>query len=144
MSGRRLFMMVGLPRSGKSSIARRLSKAYDAPIVSPDEIRKAIHGEEYIQSAERLVWATVHIMIKALFLAGHDNVVLDACNNTYHRREEFKNDELWTRIFYVVNTPMDICLQRAEGNIRLQHAICYKASLFESVDHTEGDCIYVE
>lgn len=143
MVDKQLFMMVGLPRSGKTRTANFLSNKYSAPIVCPDEVRKAIHGEEYIQSAERFVWATVHIMVKALFLAGHNIVILDACNHRRDRRLEFKN-ELWRRVFYITDTPMNICIERAKGNIRLQHDICYKASLFESVDYTEGECLHVE
>lgn len=36
----KLFMMIGLPASGKSTIAKEISKSEDAIIVSSDDIRK--------------------------------------------------------------------------------------------------------
>lgn len=140
---KQLFMMVGLPRSGKTRTAQYLSKEYNAPIVCPDEVRRAIHGEEYIQSAERFIWATVHAMVKALFLAGHNVVILDACNHRRDRRADFK-DEMWERVFYVVDVATDICVQRAEGNERLQKDIRRKAEKFEPIDYKEGEDLYVE
>ncbi len=77
-----LVMMVGFPRSGKSTAARQLATIHNAPIVCPDEIRYALHGEDYIADREPEVWQIAHVMVKALFNAGHQNVILDACNNT--------------------------------------------------------------
>lgn len=54
MSKPTLVLMVGLPRSGKSTIAR----SGRVPIVSPDAIRLALHGQPFIASAEPTVWAT--------------------------------------------------------------------------------------
>lgn len=36
----KLFMMIGIPASGKSTIAKEISKSEDAIIVSSDDIRK--------------------------------------------------------------------------------------------------------
>lgn len=86
---KKLVLMVGLPQSGKSTAAREMG----FPIVCPNEIRKALHGKEYIQSSEPFVWAVAHLMVDALFLSGHDTVILDACNVTKKRRGEWDSDK---------------------------------------------------
>lgn len=106
---RLLICTVGYPRSGKSTWAK--SQAY--PIVNPDSIRLAIHGQRFIAEAERFVWATAHAMVSSLFLAGHSIVVLDACNNTRKRRDEWKSDQ-WDTVFKVINTPKETCLERVD------------------------------
>ena len=82
-----LIAMVGLPRSGKSTWAKKAGH----PIVSPDAIRLALHGQRFISEAEPFVWAIAKAMVRALFLAGHSAVILDATNNTRKRRDEWKS-----------------------------------------------------
>lgn len=38
----KFYMMIGLPASGKSSIAKKIAKSEDAVIVSSDDIRKEL------------------------------------------------------------------------------------------------------
>lgn len=105
-----LFMPVGLPRSGKSTWCR--STKY--PIVSPDAIRLALHGQPYIQQAEPAVWSMARYMVSSLFLAGHSNVILDATNITVKRREVWESED-WDRHFVVIPTPLNTCLERAKA-----------------------------
>lgn len=108
----RLFMTVGFPRSGKSSWA--LSQG--VPIVNPDAVRLAIHGQAYIQFAEKFVWSTAYYMVRALFLAGHHEVILDACNNTEKRRDEWiSRDGLWLRNFVVFDATAEECRTRLQN-----------------------------
>jgi len=104
---------VGLPRSGKSSMA----KAHGAPIVCPDAIRLALHGEAYSQRAEPFVWAIAKTMVRALFLAGHGVVILDATNNTRKRRDMWV-DEQWDTFWKVIDTGKDTCIARARETDR--------------------------
>lgn len=99
-----LILTVGLPRSGKTTWAR--STGY--PIVSPDAIRLALHGQRYFAPAEPMVWAVAHLMVEALFAAGSDTVVVDACNATEKRRAEWKGAEL-----HIINTSPIECIKRA-------------------------------
>jgi len=105
-----LICTVGLPRSGKTTWAR--SQGY--PIVSPDAIRLAIHGQRFLNRAEPLVWAIAKYMVRALFLAGHDRVILDATSNTRKRRDEWCSHE-WTTYFKVFDTPAKVCRARSEA-----------------------------
>lgn len=100
--GKALICLVGLPRSGKSTWAK--SQAW--PIVNPDAVRLAIHGQRFITEAEPFVWATVRAMVKALFLAGHNIVILDATNTTRKRRDEWLSNE-WVTYFARAGAPAD-------------------------------------
>lgn len=103
-----LVATVGLSLSGKSTWAK--SQAW--PIVCPDAVRLAIHGERFIGRAEPFVWATVKAMVRALFLAGHKIVILDACNTTRKRREDWISRE-WDTFFKVIDTSREVCERRA-------------------------------
>lgn len=103
-----LIMMVGLPRSGKSTKAKELA----FPVVNPDSIRLALHGQPFIGLAEPFVWAIAKTMVRALFLSGHDNVILDATNTSKKRRDEWKS-KTWKREFVICATPVDECKMRA-------------------------------
>ena len=105
-----LILTVGLPRSGKTTWAWRLQ----CPIVNPDSIRLAIHGQRFVQSAESFVWATAKAMVPALFLAGHTTVILDATNTTRKRRGEWLSPQ-WECCFKHIETPLEVCLERAEA-----------------------------
>lgn len=104
-----LVATVGLPLSGKSTWAK--SQAW--PIVNPDAVRLAVHGERFIDRAEPFVWATVKAMVRALFLAGHKIVILDACNTTKRRRDDWISRE-WDTFFKVIDTSREVCEKRAE------------------------------
>ncbi len=115
MENKVLILMVGLPYSGKSTKAKQVSKEKNAPIVCPDTIRIALHGKKFIPESEGFVWAIAKTMVKALFLAGHNNVILDATNTTPKRRNEWVSDK-WNTIFILNTTPKDICIERAKIN----------------------------
>ena len=108
----KLIVTVGLPRSGKSTWAREESAKLNAPVVNPDSIRLALHGEAYIASAEPFVWAIARTMVCALFLAGHDEVIVDA-TNTSRKRRDFWQSEEWETVFQVIDTEPGECIVRA-------------------------------
>ena len=109
-----LIAMMGLPRSGKTTIARTLG----CPIVNPDMIRLAIHGKPFIPEAEGSVWAVAMLMVKYFFLMGHNTVVFDATNTTYVRRDALQSS-CWTTEFYEINTHVEDCKKRAYDGNRL-------------------------
>ncbi len=104
-----LICTVGLPRSGKSTWARKQGH----PVVCPDAIRLALHGNRYFAGAERFVWALTHVMVRALFLAGHQIVILDSCAVSRKRRDEWL-DPAWRTQFVLISTPPVVCIRRAD------------------------------
>lgn len=88
------------------------------PIVSPDSIRLALHGQPYYSGAEPMVWAVAKLMVQALFGAGHETVILDATNTTRGRRDAWRSRN-WRTLFKVVSTDDEICVARAEQEDRL-------------------------
>jgi hypothetical protein len=62
---KRLILTCGLPRSGKSTWAR----GQGVPVVNPDSVRLALHGQVYRKESENMVWAIAETMIRALFIA---------------------------------------------------------------------------
>lgn len=103
-----LVCMVGLPYSGKSTEARLMI----FPIVCPDAIRIALHGHKFIPEAEPYIWAIARTMVRSLFIAGHDVVVLDATNTTEERREKWISMD-WETEWSCIRTPAYVCLERA-------------------------------
>jgi predicted kinase len=108
MAGNLLICTVGLPRSGKTTWARTTGH----PVVNPDSIRLALHGRRFEALAEPFVWAVARVMVRALFLAGHPVVVVDATNTTRKRRDEWKSSD-WQTAFHVIDTPAAECIRRA-------------------------------
>lgn len=110
-----LTLTVGLPRSGKSTWARQQG----VPIVNPDSIRWALHGERFIKAAEPMVWTIAEYMVKALFEAGHDRVIVDATHVTSKRREfwmeRFDSKQSVSVKLQIFRTPPEVCMERARA-----------------------------
>lgn len=110
-----LILTVGLPHSGKSTWA--LEKT-TCPIVNPDSIRLALHGQAFNPATERMVWTVAHYMAESLLLAGHGVVIIDATNVTEKRRAEWKNlvigNEKVETTLKIFPTPPAECIARAK------------------------------
>ncbi len=129
-----LICTVGLPRSGKSTWARTTPH----PIVNPDSIRLALHGQPYYAGAEGIVWAVAKLMVQALFGAGHETVILDATNTTRGRRDTWRSKS-WRTLFKTVSTDEETCVARAERQDRpdLVEVIHRMASDFDPLGEDE-------
>ena len=108
-----LILTVGLPRSGKSTWARKQK----CPIVNRDAIRLALHGKPYIQEAESIITSIEEYMVKSLFLAGHDKVIVDSTNlkEKYRQRWEYGPWDIEYKIF---DADKNICIERAKADKR--------------------------
>jgi predicted kinase len=133
---KKLIMTVGLPRSGKSTWAKK----QPFPIVNPDSIRLCLHGWKYFVPAEPLVWYITKLMVNSLFLAGHDTVILDSTNYSKERRLEWKSPD-YIRVYQVFNTSKEECIERAEKENYLEiiPIIEKMHEKFQSIDETEID-----
>jgi len=139
MTPKILVLTVGLPRSGKTTWARHLAASHASiPIVNPDSIRLAMHGQRFVAEAEPLVWAIAKIAVRALFLAGHDTVIVDATNTTQKRRDEWLNPA-WTTCFKFFSPSPADCIKRAQatGDTEIIPVIEKMYNQFEPLTETE-------
>ena len=143
---RQLVLMVGLPYSGKT--AQLLTVEHDdlCPVVSPDAIRLALHGERFLPTAEPWVHAIARTMVNALFLAGHAKIIVDGCHGTRKRRWAWKfgqpQDCLpWKRIYCNIPTDAETCILRATEaqDEDIIPIIQRMAEQFEPVEQDEWD-----
>ena len=128
-----LIMLCGLPRSGKSTHAR--SCPY--PIVNADSVRLAFHGHKFIPVAEPWVWAFTKLMVRALFLAGHDKVILDSTNIDKRRRDEWISRS-WTRKVIVFDVSKETCITRAGNDLEIIPIIERMSSEYQEPTTDEG------
>jgi predicted kinase len=106
-----LIVTVGLPRSGKST----WSQQQGVPVVCPDSIRYAIHGDIKNHTQEPKVWEIVKIMVKALFHSGSSTIILDATSVDDRSRKSWISED-WEIRYKIFNTPKEVCIQRALDN----------------------------
>jgi predicted kinase len=104
----RLFFMIGLPRSGKSTVLNSLAKELDAVVLNGDSFRLAIYDHDYIQSAESIVFSHIDVAARALRLNGQ-NIIIDETNSTASKRKHWR--DLGGSAIYVNTTPEE-CIKR--------------------------------
>jgi len=80
-----LTMMIGLPASGRSTVAKRLADGDDSIIISSDKIREGLFGDEAEQGDPKLIFEKVHELILDSVSNGR-NVIFDATNISYKHR----------------------------------------------------------
>jgi hypothetical protein len=71
-----------------------------------------IHGKVHDQSQEGKIWWFVRTMIRSLFMAGHDTVILDSTNVKVGGRSKWRSTE-WYLDFVELKTDVETCKQRA-------------------------------
>ena len=104
-----LVVMVGLPRSGKSTKVAKVWRPAGYIVVGTDEIRLALHGQRYVESAEPFVWATTYLMVDYL-LSMEYKVVVDGTHVTQARRKPWRGRNAY---FDVIRTSQNTCVERA-------------------------------
>ena len=117
----KLFMMIGIPASGKTSLAEQIAKLEDAEIVSSDSIRKELYGDENIQGDNNKVFRILQDRI-VKGLKSNKNMIYDATNISYKTRMAFlqriRKLEV-EKIAIMVATPYEQCLIRNSQRERL-------------------------
>ncbi len=108
-----LIMLVGIPRSGKTTLRNQLVTQFKYPVVCPDTIRLSLHGQVFDGTREKEVWTIARVMVECLFEDGQSTVILDATNITESDRNKWKSDK-YKRVFYHINTPKEVCISRIE------------------------------
>lgn len=143
----KLFMMIGIPASGKTSLAEQIANSEGAEIVSSDNIRKELYGDESIQGDSNKVFKTVENRI-INGLKNNKNMIYDATNINYKRRMAFlqKIRKLKIeKIAIMVATPYEQCLIRnsqrerqvPEEVIKRMYKNFYVPQYFEGWDYIQ-------
>jgi len=102
----KVHIMVGLPRSGKSTIVKDL----DIPVMNPDTIRLVYHGQRFFAPAEPKIWEAAQRIVDRFRTIGISDIVIDATNTNAGRRNMWK---MYNNEFHVLRTPIEECINRA-------------------------------
>ncbi len=81
-------MMIGVPGSGKSTIARKLATKENTVIVSSDDIREFYFGGEYSKETNRDVFLYAEMLIHEALRNGQD-IIFDATNLSKKYRKNY-------------------------------------------------------
>lgn len=114
-------MMIGLPGSGKSTIAKELAEIGNAKIFSSDEYRARLLGDENDQTNNQLVFDTLYKDMLDCILIGDQNVIFDATNITIKDRKrclEKLSRYSINKIAYFVNTLYEQCIENDRNRDR--------------------------
>lgn len=115
-----IYMLCGLPASGKTTYAYNIAYDMNAVVVDSDEYRKDLFGDECCQDNNQKLFQVMHKTIKDCLRAGK-NVVFSATNLNSKRRRAFLNE--LTKIpcekkCVIMATPYDQCLINNENRER--------------------------
>lgn len=108
------YMMIGLPGSGKSTIAKEIAEKENAIIISTDQLRQELLNDINSQESNKLIFQEAEKRIKDN-LKANIAVIFDATNINYKRRMELLNKLNKLRIKKIavlVATPYKECLER--------------------------------
>ena len=108
-----LYVMSGIPGSGKSTEARKIFELTSALIVNTDDIRKMMYGDAAVQGNGSKVFAVAHNHIAKELYQGKD-VIFDATNiTTYSRKQVVTRYRGNVKLVCVyMDTPVEICKER--------------------------------
>lgn len=110
----RLIMMCGLPASGKTTLAKKISRRYNMEIISSDSIRKELYGDESVQQDNSKVFRLVQDRLVNYINKGQ-SVIMDATNLVSKKRRNFINEIkkrtkiLFSSIIIITSTTLHEC-----------------------------------
>lgn len=106
-----LYMMVGLPGSGKSFCAEQLSKKENAVVISSDEMRVELFGNVENQENNGVLFDKLFNKTRVLLKDGK-SVIIDATNiNSKRRMNALKQFKNFNKICIYMATPYAECLR---------------------------------
>lgn len=106
-----VYMMIGIPGSGKTTLSKIIEEKTSAVIISTDKVRQLNPG---IPEAD--IWPKVYALC-ASFLAKGCDIIYDATNITKKVRSRFdmelaKYDVKYEKVAIYVTTSVDCCIKR--------------------------------
>ncbi|QHG16243.1 AAA family ATPase [Nostoc sp. ATCC 53789] len=118
----KLFLLIGLPGSGKSTFAKQLmTECPQMPLISTDGIRGQLFGSQALQGPWLLIWQEVERQFRQA-ISTANTAIFDATNaQRRHRREviALARELGFTQIMGIwVDTPVWLCLARNKRRSR--------------------------
>lgn len=99
-----IYVLCGLPGSGKTSLSKKLSQQYNAVICSYDNFVKKYKSRDY-----SLFYSLIHEE------AEKNNIIIDNLHITLKQRKEILNllkDINEKKILIILSTPLEECIER--------------------------------
>lgn len=113
-----LILMVGVPGSGKTTIATRINHSGNYHVLSSDDYRKKICGDENCQTNNEAVFKALYSDAEK-FIEDEENVIIDATNISVKDRarvfSSIHNSDKCMKVAFFVNTPIERCIEN-DGN----------------------------
>lgn len=137
----KLIMICGLPASGKSTFAIKLSLIHNANIISSDDLRVELFGDVNNQNKNQELFLEISKRVKSQLLIG--NVILDSTNISHKRRKAFLGELKkipCEKICIFVATPYQQCLEQNRQRSRVvpEHVIKNMYLNFDVPAYFEG------
>lgn len=110
------YIMIGIPASGKSTLAEKIAKVENCPIISMDNIREDWYGTRQKQDENYKVWKEAERFIKEA-VASNQSFIFDATNRFMRSRNAILKllPETYETIAVYMDTPFAVALQRNEA-----------------------------
>lgn len=133
-----LFMLKGLPASGKTNLAKTMmkDKPWEVKRVSKDDLRAMVQNGKYTEDSEHFILDIRDFVVARAIERGHDVVVDDTNMNPKHEEQlreiAFSMDASFEVI--EINTPIDVCIKRDAKRSKPvgEFAIRYMAEKYEA------------
>lgn len=113
---KRIYLLKGLPGSGKSTWAKRYQAEHpDTVRVNKDDLRAMLHNSKYSKGRERFVLSVRDFVVEQALISGHDVIVDDTNLSPSHlaRMKEIAarhSAEVVTKSF--LDVPIEECIAR--------------------------------
>lgn len=113
-------MLIGIPGSGKSTVAQSLAKNHNATVVSTDRLRQQFTGSAENFSMDNFVFSTAHRKIRTLLMQDK-NAIYDATSLTRNDRKKVLNiiPERAIKKCYFINISLSSALARNANRKRV-------------------------
>ncbi len=131
----KIYIYIGLPRSGKTTLATETLKHTGGVLLDCDKIRAMLVAgtpeKSFRKENEPIVWASFQAMLRTAIVEGveaihiaNTNCNLSVLQKLITETHQFCNQQNWANddtevgvdfLFYILNTDVQLCKQRAEN-----------------------------
>lgn len=107
-----LYFTIGLPRSGKSTFAKKW-ETWDTNrvVVSMDDVRLAISGQGFNVNCEPTVEYVTDKMVRSLLISGYNVLLDDTHTSVRNLQRVFRIDK--SAKYFLMSASKDECIERA-------------------------------